>query len=176
MLKMMAVALTAAFVAASPSANAQQAPQMPGAGARMNMTDVERLTDLRIQIVRAALQLTPEQEQYWPAVENAIRARAKNRLTRIMAAVERVDEMRDRSTLELLRDRDPVAFMQRRAVSLTQRGADLKTLADAWQPLYKSLNPDQRLRMTALSVMVLREIGHTIEQRRSQIDDEDDDM
>jgi len=31
-----------------------------------------------------------------------------------------------------------------------QRGAELKKVADAWQPLYQSLNPDQKTRMGML--------------------------
>ncbi|WP_342723112.1 hypothetical protein AAFG07_28500 [Bradyrhizobium sp. B097] len=34
---------------------------------------------MRVGIVKAALQLTPDQEKYWPAIEDAIRTRAKNR-------------------------------------------------------------------------------------------------
>ena len=49
--------------------------------------------------------------------------------------------------MEILRDRDPIAFMNRRADALAQRSADLKNLADAWRPLYQSLTPDQKRRM-----------------------------
>jgi hypothetical protein len=34
--------------------------------------------------------------------------------------------------------------MQRRAASLSQRAADLKKVADAWEPLYKTLSEDQK--------------------------------
>jgi hypothetical protein len=44
----------------------------------------------------------------------------------------------NRSLSEVLRDRDPIAFMHRRAEALAQRFADLKNLADAWQPLSNS--------------------------------------
>jgi len=40
--------------------------------------------------------------------------------------------------------------MHRRADALAQRGASLKKLADAWQPLYQSFNPDQKRRMRLL--------------------------
>ncbi len=40
-------------------------------------SDMKRLTDLRVGLVHAALQLTPEQEKYWPALEEAIRARSE---------------------------------------------------------------------------------------------------
>jgi hypothetical protein len=37
------------------------------------------------------------------------------------------------SPIEALRDRNPVDFLSQRADALTQRGADLKKLADAWR-------------------------------------------
>ena len=43
--------------------------------AQESQSDTKRLTDLRVGLVHAALQLTPEQEKYWPALEEAIRAR-----------------------------------------------------------------------------------------------------
>jgi hypothetical protein len=97
--------------------------------------DLNALTDARVGIIKAALQLTPDQEKYWPAVEEAIRARAKNRQPgwngsrncAIAAQWKRFDE------------RNPVELMQRRAEILSQRAADLKKLADAWEPLYKTL-------------------------------------
>ena len=45
--------------------------------------DMNKLTDMRVGIVKSALQMTPEQEKYWPAIEEAIRARAKNRQARL---------------------------------------------------------------------------------------------
>jgi hypothetical protein len=133
------------------------------------------LTDARINMVKAALQLTPDQEKYWPAIEEAIRNRAKDRQARIAAAAARLNELRDRSVIEVMRDRDPIAFLQRRADALTQRGADLKKVADAWQPLYKTLTPDQKRRMAALTIFVLREMRDAGEQRRLQFEDYDND-
>ena len=40
--------------------------------------DPNALTDARVGIIKAALQLTPDREKYWPAVEEAIRPSAKN--------------------------------------------------------------------------------------------------
>ena len=53
---------------------------------RLNAADVGTLTDARVNVVKTALQLTPDQEKYWPAIEDAIRARAKDRQTRIANA------------------------------------------------------------------------------------------
>ena len=120
-------------------------------------------------MIKAALQLTPDQEKYWPAVEDAIRARAKNR----QARWERVAELRDSSAIEALHERDPVELMQRRAASLSQRGADLKKVADAWEPLYKTLSEDQKKRMAFVTVVAARGIRESIE-RRVESEDEDE--
>jgi hypothetical protein len=126
---------------------------------------------VRVEIVKAALQLTPDQEKFWPAIEDAIRTRAKNRQSRIATVAARINEMRERTPLELLRDRDPVSFLNRRADALAERAADLKKLADAWQPLYETLSPDQRMRMAFLTIFVLRELRSGVEQRLLQSED-----
>jgi hypothetical protein len=132
------------------------------------------LTDARVAIIKAALQLTPDQERYWPAIEEAIRARAKNRITRLEAVTTGVAERADRSPIENLRDRDPIAFLNRRADALAQRSADLKKLAAAWQPLYQTLTPDQHRRMGFVAMVVLRDLRNGIEQRRMQAADDED--
>ena len=110
------------------------------------------LTDSRVNIVKTTLQLTPDQEKLWPAIEDAIRTRAKDRQGRIAAVEQRAAELRGKSPIEVLRDRNPVEFLQRRATALAQRSADLKKLADAWQPLYQTLSPDQKKRMGHLAL------------------------
>jgi hypothetical protein len=139
MLKILAAGVTALFVTAAPLAYAEQAASHD----RLTAADLENLTDARIEIVKAALQLTPDQEKLWPPIEDAIRARAKDRQARIAMVVERARELRDRSRIEVLRDRIPIEFMKRRADRLAQRSADLKRLADAWEPLYQTLTPNR---------------------------------
>jgi LTXXQ motif family protein len=172
MLRIVAVGVTALFVTASPLAYAQT----PSAGAseRLSAADWGTLTDARINLVKAALQLTPDQEKYWPAVEDAIRVRAKDRQTRIANEAARMGELRERSPIEALRDRNPVDFLHRRADALAQRAADLKKLADAWQPLYQTFTPDQKRRMAFLTVFVIREMRNAVEQRRVQSEDDDE--
>jgi hypothetical protein len=169
MLKPIAAGLTALFVTASPPAYAQAS-----SGGAASVVDVNTLTDARVNIVKAALQLTPDQEKYWPAIEGAIRTRVKDRQARMANAAERSSDLRDHSPIEALRDRNPVDFLHRRADALAQRAADLKRLADAWQPLYQTLNPDQKRRMAFLTIVVLREMRNALEQRHLQADDEDD--
>ncbi|HEY2529724.1 MAG TPA: Spy/CpxP family protein refolding chaperone [Xanthobacteraceae bacterium] len=169
MLKMVAAGATALFVAASAPAHAQS-PSF-GEPEHLTATDLGALTDARINIVKAALQLTPDQEKYWPAIENAIRVRAQNRQGRVADAMARIDELHNRSPIEILRDRNPVDFLHRRADALAQRAADLNRLADAWQPLYQTLSSDQRQRMALLTVFVLREMRNAVEQRRLESED-----
>ena len=169
-LKIVAAGLAALFITASPPAYAEA----PTEGQRLSAADLERLTESRINIVKAALQLTPDQEKYWPAVEEAIRNRSKDRQARVAAAAARLNELRDGSVVEVMRDRDPIAFLHRRADALIQRGTDLKKVADAWQPLYQTLTPDQKRRMAALALFVLRDLREAVEHRRLQFEDSDD--
>jgi hypothetical protein len=74
-----------------------------------------------------------------------------------------------------LRERNTVDFLQRRADALAQRSADLKRLADAWQPLYQTLSPDQKRRMALLTVFTIREMRNAVEERRLESDYDDED-
>jgi hypothetical protein len=56
--------------------------------------------------------------------------------------------------------------MRRRAEAWAQRATDLKNLADAWQPLYQTLTPDQKRRMGQLALFVIRDTRDTLERRR----------
>ena len=141
---------------------------------RLNAAEVGSLTDARVNVVKAALQLTPDQEKLWPAVEDAIRARAKNRQARLENEEKEVAELRERSPVEVLRDRNPVDFLHRRSEALAQRAEDLKKLADAWQPLYQTLTPDQKRRMGHLAIVALRDVRNWRENRRLQSEEDDE--
>jgi hypothetical protein len=173
MLKIAAAGVTALLFTASPLVCAENPSAQEPEG--LSATHLSALTDARINIIKAALQLTPDQEKYWPAVEDAIRTRAMDRRARIASAAERIAELRERGPIEVLRDRNPVDFLQWRANALAQRSADLKRLADAWQPLYQTLTPDQKRRMALLTVFTIREMRNAVEQRRLESEDEDED-
>jgi hypothetical protein len=70
---------------------------------------------------------------------------------------------------------DPIELLRGRADALAQRAAGLNKLADAWQPLYQSLTPDQKQRMRVLAVRVLRQLKDAVDTRRMEIYDEKDD-
>src|SRR6516164_8840000 len=91
MSRIVAVGLTALFVTASPLAYAQTA----ASAATPSAADWNTLTDMRIDVVKAALKLTPDQEKYWPAIEGAIRDRAKNHQARFAEIEKRVGELRE---------------------------------------------------------------------------------
>jgi hypothetical protein len=73
-----------------------------------------------------------------------------------------------------MRNRDPIAFLQRRSQALAQRSADLDKLAEAWQPLYNTLSQEQRKRMATLAVFVLRDMSDAVDRRRAQSEDNED--
>ena len=171
MIKILVVG-TAALFLASPAALAQT-PSSPATPERLSAADRNTLTDMRVDLVKAALQLTPEQEKLWPAVESAIRAGAEDRRARIAKIQETVGKRAEQNSVEIMKNRDPIAFLQRRSEALAQRSADLDKLAEAWQPLYKTLNPEQRKRMAALATLVLHDMSDVVERRRAQSEDED---
>jgi zinc resistance-associated protein len=101
--------------------------------------DMKAFTDARVAAFKAGLELTPEQEKNWPAVEAAIRDMAKARSDRMAA---RANEQPPS---------DPVERLHRRAERLGTVATGLKKLADAEAPLYKSLDDAQKQRFEILT-------------------------
>ena len=160
--------VAALFIVGAPMAHAQQATPAPGGtpdSGRLNQAEFKMLTDIRVGVIRAALQLTPEQEKLWPAVEEAIRARAETRYRRLAALGERMGQWRDV---------DPVQLYRQRADVLADRAAGLRKLADAWQPLYQSLTADQKTRLRLVTVRAIEGLRNAIENRGMELDDEED--
>jgi len=160
--------VTALFVVGAPMAYAQQATSgpsdAPGSG-QLSQADFKMLTDIRVAVIKAALQLTPEQEKLWPAVEEAIRTRAETRYRRLAGLRERMNQSHDM---------DPVQLYRQRSDVLAERAANLRRLADAWQPLYQSLTPDQKTRLRLVTVHALEGLRAGVENRRMEMDDEGD--
>jgi LTXXQ motif family protein len=168
MRKRMIGTVAALFIVGAPVAHAQQAasgPSGPPESGRLNQAEFKMLTDIRVGVIRAALQLSPDQEKLWPSVEEAIRARAETRYRRLAALRERMDQRRDV---------DPVQLYRQRADVLADRAAGLRKLADAWQPLYQSLTPDQKTRLRLVTVHAIEGLRSAMENRRMELDDEED--
>src|SRR4051812_12476006 len=116
---------------------------------RMSAEDRAAFADARIAAVHAGLKLSPDQEKLWPPVEAAVKDFAKLRIDRANA---RMNAMRDRDN----RDRqpvDPVTRLRDRADAMGATAAALKKIADAADPLYKTLDDGQRRRLSVLTRM-----------------------
>ena len=114
---------------------------------RMNPQDRAAFTDARIAAVHAGLKLTPDQEKLWPPVEAAVRDFAKLRIDRANA---RMNAERDS---DQQKPDDPVARLRERAENMTASAAAMKKLADAADPLYKTLDDGQKRRLAILTHM-----------------------
>src|SRR5471032_2620050 len=98
--------------------------------------------------IKADLRLTPEQAKNWPAVENAVKDIGKrNADLQIALRTERA---------QLRGPFDMIQQMREEARFLGERSVDQKALADAAQPLYASLNEQQKRRFAR----ELQGLGH----------------
>jgi hypothetical protein len=105
-----------------------------------NTEDLRAFGEARLAALKAGLVLTPEQEKNWPAFEQAARDFGKMRL-------ERRNAMRNAPAPS----EDPVERLRQRATVLSDTGAALKKLAEATDPLYKSLDENQKRRFQMLN-------------------------
>lgn len=106
------------------------------------------LTDARISALKSVLKLTPDQEKLWPGVEQALKDVAKDRAARR-------DEMRTqreaaRAAREAGTPADPIARMRASADRMSAGATDLRKIADAADPLYKTLDTAQKQRLNVL--------------------------
>ena len=90
--------------------------------------------------IKADLRLTPEQEKSWPGFESAMNDMGKRYGDRQTAMdADRTQQKAPVDIIEQLRDE---------AQFLSDRSVDRKMLADAAQPLYASLDDQQKRRFT----------------------------
>jgi hypothetical protein len=116
---------------------------------RMNPEDRAAYADARIAAVHAGLRLNADQEKLWPAVETAVREFAKLRIDRANARMEA--SKKDDSTEQ--KPDDPVARLRERAENMGASAAAMKKIADAADPLYKTLDDGQKRRLSVLAGM-----------------------
>jgi hypothetical protein len=174
MLRTAIVGLTALMITAPTVAHSQtqtptptqpQTQAAPAAGGTEEggaSTELKAINEARIEILKNALQLTPEQEKLWPAVESAIKARGEARRERI-------------ENLQKMREGEPDFFqiLRNRAENMTQRAAGLKQLADAWEPLYKTLDDKQKTRLRVMAMYAAQQVRGAI-QNRMEFEEGDD--
>ena len=116
---------------------------------RLSAEDRAAFTDARIAAVHAGLKLNADQEKLWPPVESAVRDFAKLRLERANARMEaRQNDLQDQP-----QPADPVARLRERADNMASSAAALKKIADAADPLYRTLDDGQKRRLAVLTGM-----------------------
>jgi hypothetical protein len=108
---------------------------------RFNSDDMAAFTDARIAAVKAGLRLTPDQEKLWPPVEAAVRDLAKLR-------ADRIEARRNGPPPE-----DLMARLHQRADAMNAGAVAFKRAVDAADPLYKTLDDNQKRRLAALTHM-----------------------
>jgi hypothetical protein len=115
---------------------------------RMAPEDRAAMVDARIAAVHAGLKLNADQEKLWPPVETAVREFAKLRIDRANARMNApADAPRP----------DPVTRLREHADNMAASAAAMKKIADAADPLYKTLDEGQKRRLGVLTRMNARE-------------------
>lgn len=150
MKKVLLAGVAALAIAGSTAAYAQHRHWMHGP-MRMNPDDRAALLDARIAAVHAGLKLTADQEKLWPPVEAAVRDFAKLRIDRANARMET-----EKNSDAQQKPSDPVTRLRERADNMATSAAALKKIADAADPLYKTLDDSQKRRLTLLTHMERR--------------------
>lgn len=129
---------------------------------RMSMEDRAAFLDAKIASVKAGLKLTPDQEKLWPPVETAVRDFAKQRMARANARASEREARRAAEEQKGAQDgkpavaeqlRDPMARLRDRADRMAETATGLKKIADAADPLYKTLDDGQKRRLSMLTRM-----------------------
>jgi hypothetical protein len=124
---------------------------------RMNPDDRAAYADARIAALKAGLRLSAEQEKLWPPVESTLKDLAAKRITRQeerraewrerreqRQEARRDDKSREERRAEREQRFNPMERLRKGSERMTERGADLKRLADATEPLYNALDDGQK--------------------------------
>lgn len=137
------IAATAAALiagsAATYAANTQGGPDGPG---RWHPSAEDRaiLTDARIAALKTGLKLNAEQEKLWPQVASTLEEVSKNRQARQETAREARQANKGKMP-------DPIVRMRSTADRMDAAADDLRKIADASEPLYKTLDESQKERL-----------------------------
>jgi hypothetical protein len=105
--------------------------------------------DARTASIKADLRLTAEQEKNWPGFETALHGIDKNRADRRVALQAEREQSKDAD--------DVIVYLSSEAKRLGERSTDVKKLADAAQPLYASLDEQQKKRFAHELIRLSRE-------------------
>ena len=111
---------------------------------RMSAEDRAAMADAKIAAVHAGLKLTADQEKLWPPVESAVRDLVKIKIDRAKAREAMASQPEDQRP-------DPVTRLRNRADRMAATATALKKIADAADPLYKTLDDGQKRRLALLT-------------------------
>jgi hypothetical protein len=145
MKKVLLAGVAALAIAGSAAVYAQQGPWGFHHHMRFSAEDRAAFADARIAAVHAGLKLSADQEKLWPPVEAAARDLVKLRIDRANARMAREEKGDDAAPV------DPVARLRERADNMAATSAALKKVADAADPLYKTLDDGQKRRLAVLT-------------------------
>jgi hypothetical protein len=114
---------------------------------RMSAEDRAAMADAKIAAVHAGLKLTADQEKLWPPVESAVRDLVKIRIDRAKAREAQASAANGADQPKP----DPVTRLRNRADRMAVTATALKKIADAADPLYKTLDDGQKRRLAMLT-------------------------
>jgi len=106
---------------------------------RPSIDDVKAFTDARIAALKAGLEMKPDQEKNWTALETTLRDLAKQH-------DDQFAKWRAQNKDDGDQRRDALQRLQLISDRLATQAADLKALATAATPLYNSLDDAQKSR------------------------------
>ncbi len=138
----------------------RQAPPPREPMKRLSPEDRAAFLDARIAALHAGLKLTADQEKMWPAVEQAVRE-----------GLGKLSSLREQARAQP-RPSDMIEGLRRMADADTARGDALHKLVDAAQPLYATLNEDQKRRLPLLTHGLDRPMRPMMGERMGPRDDD----
>ena len=151
MRKALILLTTAALVAGSALAGSAVARDRTDR-AELPANQIADQADARTAHIKADLRLTPEQEKNWSGFESAMHDLGKKQADRVIAA--RAEEAQQKSGPV-----DAIELMRKEANLESEHAVDQKALADAAQPLYASLDAQQKRRLADELKRLSRERG-----------------
>jgi LTXXQ motif family protein len=149
--KLAIVGVAVLAIAGSTAVYAQYRPWFREHMQHMRFTPEDRaaFADARIAAIHAGLKLTPDQEKLWPPVEAAARDFAKLRIDRANARMKAQSDNQQNNGQP--QGDDPLTRLREHADNMAVTAAALKKIADAADPLYKTLDEGQKRRLTVLT-------------------------
>jgi hypothetical protein len=125
---------TAALMAGS----ALTAPAVARDRAELSANQIVDQISARTARIKADLRLTPEQEKNWSGFESAMKDIGKTHAERLIAL--QAERAQQKGPVDVIEQ------MRRESKFLSERSIERKKLADAAQPLYTSLDDQQKQR------------------------------